>query len=29
MMSRRELNTRDRDVADVWVFGRVRAVDVA
>jgi len=27
MMSRRELNTRDRDFADVWVFSRVRAFD--
>jgi hypothetical protein len=29
MMSRRELNTRDRDFADVWVFSRVRAFDAA
>ena len=27
MMSRRELNTRDRDLADVWVLSRVRAFD--
>lgn len=27
MMSRRELNTRDRDFADVWVLSRVRAFD--
>jgi hypothetical protein len=25
MMSRRELNTRDRDFADVWVFSRVQS----
>ena len=25
MMSRRELNTRDRDFADVWVLSRVHA----
>ena len=29
MMSRRELNTRDRDFADVWLFSRVRAFDAA
>jgi hypothetical protein len=29
MMSRRELNTRDRDFADVWVFSRVCAFDAA
>ncbi|MGO9791580.1 MAG: nucleotidyl transferase AbiEii/AbiGii toxin family protein [Solirubrobacteraceae bacterium] len=29
MMSRRELNTRDRDFADVWVLSRVRAFDAA
>ncbi|HWF50109.1 MAG TPA: nucleotidyl transferase AbiEii/AbiGii toxin family protein [Solirubrobacteraceae bacterium] len=29
MMSRRELNTRDRDFADAWVFSRVRAFDAA
>ena len=29
MMSRRELNTRDRDFADVWVFSRVRAFNAA
>ena len=29
MMSRRELNTRDRDFADVWVFSRVRAFAAA
>ena len=29
MMSRRELNTRDRDFADVWVFSRVRAFHAA
>lgn len=27
MMSRRELNTRDRDFADVWVLSRMRAFD--
>ena len=26
MMSRRELNTRDRDFADVWVLSRVQAI---
>lgn len=29
MMSRRELNTRDRDFADVWVLSRVQSVDAA
>ena len=29
MMSRRELNTRDRDFADVWVLSRVRSFDAA
>jgi Nucleotidyl transferase AbiEii toxin, Type IV TA system len=27
MMSRRELNTRDRDFADVWMLSRTRTVD--
>lgn len=29
MMSRRELNTRDRDFADVWVLSRVQTVPAA